>query len=116
MNEYQYYCNCVDWPREDVNALTEMIDKERAISRRVFVTHVRRSDLLCLERLMGYTMGTLTMAGDWHVQYYKSKYKGNTAYYFKHSAIEYVFLSQEQKEISVPWQHLITQNNSKTMA
>jgi hypothetical protein len=38
------------------------------------------------------------MAGDWHVSYHRSKYKGKTVYYFRHSAIEYIFIPEDFNE------------------
>ena len=71
-----------------------MIDRAIEVSRRTFLKHVHRDDLGELEALLGYEdhpRRGLTMAGDYHVSYHRSKLHGKTVYYFKHSAIEYVF-------------------------
>ena len=72
-----------------------MVDSGASITRRTFLQHVDRNNLKELEASLGYPMGRLTMAGDWAVSYFKSKLHGKTVYYFTHSAIEYVFVTQE---------------------
>jgi hypothetical protein len=95
--KYQYYTNCVNWPRADVfreGGLSDMIDNAIDISRRTFLKHVDRGRLEALEMMLGYENHPrrgLTMAGDYHVSYHRSKLHGKRVYYFRHSAIEYVF-------------------------
>lgn len=94
MSTYTYFDNCVNWARRDVPQLSEMIDSAIAITRQTFLAHVDRDDLRQVELGLGYSRHPkqgLTMAGDYHVSYYRSKYKGKRCYLFKHSAIEYVF-------------------------
>lgn len=100
MQQYKYYNNCVSWPRYDVareGGLSDMIDDAIDITRQTFLKHVDRNDLenievsLCYSK--HYSQG-LTMAGDWHVSYHRSKLHGKRVYYFAHSAIEYVFTKQ----------------------
>ena len=91
----QYYENCVGWPKHDIDALIEMVDGGIDITRRTFRKHVDKSDLECLELELRYATHPsrgLTMAGDYHVGYHRSKLHGKTAYYFTHSCIEYVFI------------------------
>jgi hypothetical protein len=95
---FRFYCNCVDWPEADVNVpggLCDLIDARKQISRRSFLKHVNRDDLRSLEeKTLGYhrfASTGLTMAGDWHVEYFRSTLHGSTVYGFRHSAIEYVF-------------------------
>jgi hypothetical protein len=94
---YAYYNNCVNWPRHDVfreGGLSDMIDTAIDISRRTFRKHVLLDDLIEAEGLLGYERhykNGLTMAGDYHVSYHRSKLHGKRVYYFSHSAIEYVF-------------------------
>jgi len=96
--DYDFYCSCVNWPAEDVHAeggLIDMIDNAKDITRDTFVRHISNFSLHELERSLGYAPSdphsTLTMANDYHVSYHKSKLHGKTVYFFKHSAIEYVF-------------------------
>lgn len=89
----RYYTNCMNWPRADVHApggLCDMIAEETGVTRRTFLHHVNRDDLKAIEEALGYDRG-FRMSGDWHVSYHRSKLHGVTVYYFKHSAIEYVF-------------------------
>lgn len=92
-----FYSSCVSWPRHDVSAnggLSDMIQEARPITRRTFLKNVDRSELKTIETQMGYEAHPrrgLTMAADWAVSYHRSKLHGRTVYYFRHSAIEYVF-------------------------
>jgi hypothetical protein len=103
-----YANNCVDWPRRYVADLTQMIDTANDITRKTFKSHVDKSDLAYLEGLLGYNT-TLTMKQDWHVTYHSGKLFGRRVYFFRHSAIEYVFTPQDVKENlscqkpPVPW-------------
>jgi hypothetical protein len=96
-----YYNNCVNWDRDDVDAeggLCEMVDNAIDITRSTFLKHVDRDSLQEVERNLGYPMGRLRMSGDFAVQYYRSKLHDTTVYFFKHSAIEYVFLPSPTSE------------------
>ncbi len=94
---FRYYRNCVGWPPGDVDAtggLSDLIRMSVQITRGAFLKRVHREDLRELERQLGYSKHPskgLTMAGDYHVQYFRSKHQGIRVYGFTHSAIEYVF-------------------------
>ena len=97
MGEYKYYRNCVGWPCNDVENLCKMVDESIETTRRTFLNHIDREDLKHLERALGYDnhyKQGLTMAGDWAVSYHRSKLRGKRVYYFRHSAIEYVFIKE----------------------
>lgn len=89
-----FFSNCVSWPRDRVPELCEMIRANRVVSRRTFRRHVDTRELADIELGIGYerhhSQG-LVMANDWAVSYHRSKLNGKTVYYFRHSAIEYVF-------------------------
>ena len=93
---YQFYSNCVGWP-EDASkegGLSDMIDIEMDITRRTFLKYVDRDELTEIEGGLGYAKHPkqwLTMAGDYHVSYHRSKLHGKRVYYFKQSGIEYVY-------------------------
>ena len=94
----KFYTNCVNWPRDDVHepgGLCDMIDEALDISRKTFCRHVDRDERETVEQCLGYDLngrtGCLTMARDYHVSYHRSKLHGERVYFFKHSAIEYVF-------------------------
>ena len=93
-----FYTNCVNWSREDVHAeggLCDMISSGQDITRRTFLRHVDRASRGEVEQALGYAPhdpgAVLTMKRDFHVSYHKGKLHGETVYFFKHSAIEYVF-------------------------
>ena len=87
---YRFYNNCVNWPRQDVPALLDMVDSSIDITRATFLKHVDRDELQKLESALGYDH-YLSMAQDWHVSYHRSRLHGRRVYYFKWSGIEYVF-------------------------
>jgi hypothetical protein len=97
---YAYHNNCVSWD-EDTHkegGLCQMIDNSIEITRRTFMKHVNRISLQIIEDSLGYDRHPkqgMTMASDWHVSYHRSKLYGETVYYFRHSAIEYIFTQQE---------------------
>jgi len=94
---YQYFNNCVNWDRSDVHedgGLCDMVDNSIDISRRTFLKHIDKESLEPLEDALGYSRHHkqgLVMANDWAVSYHRSVLHGQRVYYFKHSAIEYVF-------------------------
>jgi hypothetical protein len=87
---YHYYNYCVNWEQKKVNALCDMIDNAKEITRKTFCKHVNKNELAELEEQLGYG-SYLKMKNDYHVNYYRSKLFGKTVYYFRQSAIEYVF-------------------------
>lgn len=95
-----YYNNCVGWDSSDVHVrggLCDMIRDAKDISRSTFLRNVNREQLDELAVGLGYSTrrdGGLMMCNDWHISYHKSKLHGKTVYFFKHSAIEYVFSSE----------------------
>ena len=95
--KYIFYNTCVSWDRGDVDTeggLNNMIEGAIEISRRTFLQHVDRDDLTRVERDLSYSphwKQGLTMAGDFHIMYYRSKLHGKRVYFFVYSAIEYVF-------------------------
>lgn len=95
----RYYTNCVNWPHDDVHedgGLCDMIDAAQEITRRTFMRHVDTEDRAEVERALGYAphdpSSRLTMKRDFHVSYHRSRLHRQVCYFFKHSAIEYVFI------------------------
>ncbi len=72
-----------------------MIEGARTISRKTFLKHADKADIHRLEKAMGYAPhcpdSALRMSKDFAVSYHRSRLHGKTVYYFRHSAIEYVF-------------------------
>lgn len=97
MHDFHYSCSCVNWPPADVHCaggLCDLIDDSQKITRRTFLAHVDRAARKTVEHVLGYAghpSGGLTMAGDYHVEYFRSRWHGRRVYGFVHSAIEYVF-------------------------
>lgn len=90
-----YFSRCVDWPRERLDTLNTLINDAVMITRRTFLQHVDREALQRLEEECGYDSHWkrgLTMAGDFHVSYHRYR----DIYYFRWSAIEYVFATPKQ--------------------
>lgn len=98
MKTLPFFNNCVNWPREDVHepgGLCDMISEATGITRKTFLRHVSREDREQVEQALGYAPhcpdAVLTMTRDYHVSYHRSHLHGQRVYFFKHSAIEYVF-------------------------
>lgn len=94
----QYLNNCVNWPSADVHkegGLCDMIDSGRQITRAAFLRRVDPVSRGEVEGSLGYAPhdrgAVLTMKRDYHVTYYTGRLHGERVYFFKHSAIEYVF-------------------------
>ena len=98
---YYFFCDCVGWDRSDVfcdGGLSDLIHDRLQISRSTFLSKADREELTEIETSMGYETHPsrgLTMAGDYHVEYFRSKHHGARVYGFRHSAIEYVFKKPE---------------------
>ena len=95
MGHLKFYSDCVSIPKNKINSLINMVDNSIDISRKTFLKHVDKCDLQFLENNFGYSTHYkqgLTMSSDWHVSYHRGKLENDTCYYFKHSAIEYMFL------------------------
>ncbi len=84
--------DCIGAIGEDIG---EMVDEATEITRRTFLKHVKTEEMKNLEIELGYAghyKQGLTMSSDWHVSYWKSKYKDDPCVYFSWSAIEYIFV------------------------
>lgn len=97
MLSYAYVTCCVNVPMSEVDDLNEMIWNERDITRATFMRKCGRAarDIF---RQLGYEdhpAHGLTSARDFHIRYYSSKFRGKRCYFFRWSAIEYIFQEQE---------------------
>jgi hypothetical protein len=95
---YHFLARCVEWPAADVNAeggLCDMIAQAVSISRESFARHTDPAERRIIESNLGYSIHgspyRLTMGKDPHVTYHRSLLHGVRCYFFKWSAIEYVF-------------------------
>ncbi len=92
-----YQTSCVGFPQTKVHTdggLMDMIGSAVSVTRATFLRHVDRENLREIEAGLGYEAHPsrgLTMAGDWHVSYHRSKLFGKRVYYFRQSAIEHIF-------------------------
>ena len=89
-----YYSNCVNWPSNELEDLEALVDEARPITFRTLKRHVSARQLADLLKGLGYAANRhegLTIETDYAVGFYKSKLKGNPAYYIQHSRIEHVF-------------------------
>lgn len=78
-----YFDNCV---HSDACNINRMVDNAVEIQWRTFAKHC---DYLPLEKQIAQHV---KFKNDWAVSFYKSKFKGKTCYYVRHSSIEYIFL------------------------
>jgi len=93
---YKFYSDCVGWPEraDEPGGLSDMIDNAIDITRSTFLKYADASELAYVLGYCKHPSQGLTMAGDWHVSYHRSKLHGKRVYYFTHSAIEYVFTNE----------------------
>jgi len=90
-----FITRCVEARASD---MMDMEDRARAITRRTFLKYVDRDVLKVWEVALGYASHPsqgLTMAGDWHVTYYKSTYRGRLCVGFDWSCIDHLFCLPE---------------------
>ncbi len=101
---FNYYTNCTNWPERDVDrqgGLRDLINDRVQITRQTFLKYVNREELKQLEQDLGYVCHKsrgLTMANDFHVEYFRSKHHGKIVYGFRWSGIEYVFKDEQDKD------------------
>lgn len=75
-----------------VHLLNPMIEKNRQITRKTFLRYIDKEQLRDIEETwLKYTRKS-PMSKDWHVTYHKSMWGENPCVYFRHSAIEYIFV------------------------
>lgn len=83
---------CVNLPGPRIRA---MVEDAKEVSRKVFMLHCPSAREKFRE--LGYEDDPrkgLTAKNDWHISYHRSRYAGKRCYYFRWSAIEYVFVRQ----------------------
>ena len=85
---FKYSFNCVGLNRTEAYHLQETIDEAKGITWNTFS---KVCDYVDIEREVIGESG-IKLKDDWAVSFYSSMYKGKKCYYFRHSAIEYVFL------------------------
>ena len=91
-----YFQSCVGWPVGDVQGrfgLQNMVDTGQEVTRFTFKKHVDLCELASMESGLGYDdfHSHGGMANDYHVTYHRGWLHTRRVYWFRHSAIEYVF-------------------------
>lgn len=104
--DYQFETCCINADGQDIR---DMVDQARSITYGQFFRHVPLSAVFVSGvaymyywtpsqcRLAGVDYEEvrknwpLTQKNDVHISYHQSVYRGKPCYYFKHSAIEYIF-------------------------
>ena len=89
--KFHFYTDCVSSDGPSINA---MVDQAREVTLATFRKHCEAEDW---ERAHGYERegkGGLPLSRDWHVRFFKSKYRGRPCYYITHSAIEHIFIER----------------------
>jgi len=89
--EFYWTTDCTRLPMSAVTELNKMIDMAKEITLRTFRQHCHTKEW---EESMGYDrsgQGGLPLSKDWHVRFYRSKWKGQRVYYVVHSSIEHIF-------------------------
>lgn len=93
---YEYYTNCVSIQTgsPDFYRLRSIIENNVDVSRRTFLKHCPSAKQFFVEylRYAAHPRQGLTAAADWHISYHRAKWGKQTCYFFKWSAIEYIFL------------------------
>lgn len=102
-NKFHLYIRCIDAQgAAHVDRLNTMTEAGREISSNTFFRHVRLQDA---SEQLGYDYGPgqrgLHLKKDRCVRFFRSKWQGRRCYYMVWSAIEHVFLQQQDiKELS----------------
>lgn len=93
---YAHFSSCVNWPREQVDELVELIDRNLEITWKTFIRYVSVKEIR--EMFPDYTYTGQTGTGcfhikdDWSVSFHRSRYRGLWCYYVRWSAIEFVWI------------------------
>lgn len=82
-----FFSDCVGWPRDQLGALTYLVDEGVDITRETFFRHIRRDEIPAEwyphRRYWGYSFHRLP---------------GHPIYWYVHSLIEFVFATPEAIE------------------
>jgi hypothetical protein len=93
---YVFVTNCVSSSNGD--EISAMVDRARPISYQTFLRQIGREQ--AAEVFPGYDWSArptdLTLARDWHVAYYRSRWHDTNVVFAVHSAIEYIFVRRDQ--------------------
>lgn len=85
--KFHFVHACPDSTYEDIRALTE---SETSVSLATFRRAIGPEQWREIRDNLGYNR-SLPISKDWHVGYYKGVYRHVSAYFLRHSRIEYIF-------------------------
>lgn len=83
--KHRYLTCCVN---STAHAIEDMMDQAVEIQCSTFK---RRCDWQPTAEALGYGQHGLRLEDDYHIRYFRSRYRGKPAYVLVHSAIEYIF-------------------------
>lgn len=90
---FAYSHCCVDLSQAAVPALWRMIDEAQEVSYTTFRRRCTDLDQWAADQgYAPYPAQGLTLGQDWHVRYYRSRWRGCRCYYLDHSRIEHIWL------------------------
>ena len=91
MKQYRYETNCISANGDDIS---QMMDEAVPITYRTFRRHCDIQDWLSDKVYTRNSNQGITLANDWAVSYFKSRYRGQTCYVLSWSSIEYIWLAK----------------------
>jgi hypothetical protein len=94
---YRFHTSCVNAEGEDIDALQEAAEDS---DLETLWAECEGFDKWTVE--MGYD-DDFPIAGDWHVTYHRSTYRGESCYYVQHSGIEYIWTASGEGVQSPHW-------------
>lgn len=100
MKDHVYLCSCVDLTQQtDIDGLTKMIEVAQEVKYETMLS--RCQGLLDWALKHQYEMDRrhgLTLRQDWHVSYYKSTILGESCFFLRWSAIEFIWVKFPRKK------------------
>jgi hypothetical protein len=87
MSEFKYVHACPGSTYEDIQSLQE---HEIPVTMATFRSRVGSRQWKWIQQVLGYDRD-FPISKDWHVGYFRSVYRGQPAYFLRHSRIEYIF-------------------------
>lgn len=82
--------------------LEDLYEHDREITYRTFAKYV---DIKDLSERLGYVWGRhakgLRLSKDWHVQYYRSEFRGKVCYHLDWSSIDHIFQERTWNETDI---------------
>jgi hypothetical protein len=96
MRKYVYETCCVNLSRSDVDDLQDMTDHGRKVSYKTFRKNCPDIEQWAEDHAYERSARRgLTLQNDYHVAFFKSRFRGRPCYYLVHSSIEYIFCMEE---------------------